>query len=271
MRIDQFLAQTSKQLHDAGIDSARLDTLILLEDELRQDRALLLAHPEAEIPAPIFAELYKKRLQRERHVPLAYIRHKASFYGREFYVNEHVLVPRPESEAMITLLKELSPSSKSLQIADVGTGSGCLGITAALELSDAKVRLYDIDPNALTVAKDNIIQHHVTAATIKQDLLLGDTPMAPTIILANLPYVPTSLLLNRAATHEPPQAIFSGTDGLDHYKRFWEQVTSLGKPPKLIITESLVGQHHTNALLARKAHYYLNRTEGLAQAFELIA
>src|SRR5256885_12647046 len=145
MTIGEFLKTTAAALQQAGIESARLDMLILLEDELRQDRAVLLAHPEREIPAPIFARLYKKRTQREGHIPLAYIRGKAPFYGRNFVVNEHTLVPRPETEIMIVLLKKLAaglvPGTRPLRIADIGTGSGILGITACLELPGSSVDL----------------------------------------------------------------------------------------------------------------------------------
>lgn len=269
MTIQEFLKTTSMELGKAGINSARLEALILLEDAFHQDRALVLAHPEKEIPAPIFAELYKKRLQREQHTPLAYIRNKAPFYGREFHVDERVLVPRPESEAIINLLKDLAPK-KSLQIADIGTGSGCLGITAALELSNARVQLYDIDQKALAVAKNNAAKYHVNVTLTQQDLLEQQTIALSDVIVANLPYVPTHMKLNQAATHEPPQAIFSGIDGLDHYKRFWTQVMTLSHKPVLIITETLPSQHHTNALLARGANYYLAQTEGFAQAFRPI-
>jgi len=266
MIIQEFLKTTSVELLQAGISSARLEALILLEDAFQQDRALLLAHPEREIPAPIFAELYKKRVQREQHMPLAYIRHKAPFYDREFFVDERVLVPRPESEAMINLLKALAPE-RSLQLADIGTGSGCLGITAALELSNAHIHLYDVDQGALNVAENNAAKHHVNATFTRQDLLEHQTTSLD-VIVANLPYVPTSLKLNKAATHEPPHAIFSGVEGLDHYNRFWTQVITLNHKPVLIITEALPSQHHTNALLARGANYYLAQTEGFAQAFQ---
>src|SRR6266508_1210490 len=103
----EFLKSATARLKQAGIASARLDTLVLLEDALGQDRARLLAHPESKIPHSTEVALNTKIAQRATHVPLAYIRGKAEFYGREFAIDKHVLVPRPETETMIDLLKKL--------------------------------------------------------------------------------------------------------------------------------------------------------------------
>src|SRR5690606_33246454 len=96
MTIQEFLKHAVSSLSQAGIATARLDALILLEDELGRSRAQLLAHLEDEIPPKTEVELNTKITRRAKHTPLAYIRGKVEFYGREFAVNEHVLVPRPE-------------------------------------------------------------------------------------------------------------------------------------------------------------------------------
>ncbi|HKU18297.1 MAG TPA: HemK/PrmC family methyltransferase [Candidatus Saccharimonadales bacterium] len=272
MTTDDFLQTTAASLHQAGIASARLDSLILLEDALGLERANILAHPEHHIPTAKLEHLNKQIAQRATHRPLAYIRGKAAFYGREFTVNEHVLVPRPESETMITLLKSwyasLPEAPKLLRIADIGAGSGMLGITGALELPKVhSIAACDIDRDALAVALQNAYQHRVTAIPYQMDLL--ETPFADEyqVLLANLPYVPETLAINQAATFEPKHAIFSGPDGLDHYKRFWAQVGTLGRPPLCIITESLPAQHHAVALLARSAGFVLAARDGFAQLF----
>ena len=97
MTIGEFLANASGRLLASGIETPRLDVLILLEDALHRDRATLLAHPEAEISPSTEAELNKKVAQRAIHTPLAYIRGKVAFYGRTFRVHPGVLVPRPET------------------------------------------------------------------------------------------------------------------------------------------------------------------------------
>jgi len=246
MTVEEFIKTTTVELKHAGIDTARLDTLVLLEDALHRDRAILLAHLEDEIPTPILAELYKKRVAREKHTPLAYIRGKAMFYGRDFIVNNNVLIPRPETESIIDLLKELTPDKP--HIVDIGTGSGCIGITAKLEIPE------------------NVELHHVKVTSKEADLLPIDESYD--VVLANLPYVPDQMEINQAATYEPRLALFSGVDGMDHYKAFWEQLSKITTKPKLIITESLPSQHHMNALLARKSGYYLTALRDFAQAFQ---
>lgn len=267
MTVGQFIAEATQDLKNAGITTAKLDCLILLEDSLGLDRANLLAHPEAKIPSVTEVRLNNKIAQRLTHQPLAYIRGKVDFYGRTFLVNNHTLVPRPESEEIITLLKDCHLPPKPI-IVDVGTGTGCLGITAALEIPGAQVQLVDIDPKALEIAKENSKLHDVQVKLVHADLL-KDAP-AIDVILANLPYVPTAYPINKAARHEPKIALFSGVDGLDLYRRMWEQITLLPQKPKIVITESLEDQHPMLARLARQAGYRQSALAGLVQRFQLI-
>ena len=120
---------------------------------------------------------------RLEHVPLAYILGYRDFYGRRFTVSPQVLVPRPESEAIIELLKELGVSGKLL---DIGTGSGCLGITAKLEIPKLNVILSDISQPALRVAHQNAEKFQADVALIKSNLLRAVTGKFD-IIIANLP------------------------------------------------------------------------------------
>jgi release factor glutamine methyltransferase len=273
MTVGQFLTSTPKTLAQAGIDTARLDCLVLLEDALGKDRAILLAHPETSIPDQQFAQLNNFITQRLNHTPLAYIRGKVEFYGREFLVNNHVLVPRPETEAMIDLLKNITLPSRP-HIADVGTGTGCIGITAAVELPNAEVFLYDIDQAALRVAAKNI-QHFQTISptgTIKrvhldQRDLLADAIEQFDVIVANLPYVPKGYKINKAARHEPKLAIFAGADGLELYRRLWEQIAILPRKPKHVLTESLPEQHQSLGQIAKSAGFELKGAQGYIQYF----
>lgn len=263
--IQQFLSHATKELAEAGIKTARLDCLVLLEDVFGMDRAILLAHPEIKLTPTRSDSLNKYIVQRAKHVPLAYIRGKIMFYGREFKVNNKVLVPRPESEAIIDLLKTLSLPPKP-RIADIGTGSGCLGITAALELSGAQVYLYDIDSTVLEVARTNALTHQAVVHIAQHDLLKNCSEQFD-VILANLPYVPDHYPINTAARHEPKLALFAGDDGLDLYRVFWQQIGQLPIQPRYVITESLVAQCQTLAELAYANGYNLATTKGLVQAF----
>jgi release factor glutamine methyltransferase len=265
MTVQDFLAQATKTLSVAGIPSARLDCLVLLEDALELDRAVILAHPDTELTRPKLDKLNKKVAQREQHVPLAYIRGRAPFYGRDFVLNDHVLVPRPETETMIDLLKSI-PLPAHPSIADIGTGTGCIGITAALELPGAKIELCDVDTQALRVAARNVKRFKINTPTHKSDLLKFK-PSAD-VILANLPYVPERYTINRAAGYEPKHAIFGGKDGLNLYRRLWQQIADLKQKPLFVLTESLPPQHSDLAKLAAQAGYQPYKAQDFIQVFK---
>ncbi len=269
MNLAQFMGEASSQLSDAGIQTARLDVLVLLEDVLGVDRAQLLAHPDQTLNKNQTGRLEAMLARRTQHEPLAYIRGKASFFGRDFIVDKRVLVPRPESETIIELLKELQ-LPKDPEILDIGSGSGCLGLTAALEIPTAEVALSDISDDTLRVAKQNANALHATnVSLINADLAEPCVTQHFDVILANLPYVPEHFAINKAAAFEPKLALFAGTDGMELYEKFWRQLLSCEQKPSFVITESLPFQHHTNASLARKAGYVLERTEDLIQLFAL--
>jgi release factor glutamine methyltransferase len=165
---------------------------------------------------------------------------------------------------MIDLLLTIHHLPPRPRIADVGCGSGCLGITAALEIPGSIVSLIDIDQAALTVARHNAKHLGVQASFVLQDLLTADA-CAYDVVLANLPYVPENYPINMAASHEPQRALFAGHDGLDLYRTFWQQLPHT--TASCVITESLKSQHPAVNSLARQAGFTLRQTKGLAQYF----
>jgi release factor glutamine methyltransferase len=266
MKLGQYLKRSSTKLSKADIGSARLDCLILLEDALHKDRAWILAHPEYELSHTVLDRLDKKLMRRARHVPLAYIRGHTEFYGRKFKINRHVLEPRPESETMIELLKKVAKKKGSV-IADIGTGSGALGITAALEAHDSIVDLYDISAGAVAVAKHNTHLHELHLHCRKMNLL--SRPLRPyDIILANLPYVPNDWQINQAAMAEPKIAIFGGKDGLDVYRKLFAQLERFTWKPKFVLTEALPPQHQKLADIAAQHGFRLHLSEDFIQVFK---
>jgi release factor glutamine methyltransferase len=173
---------------------------------------------------------------------------------------------------MIDLLKKCQlPDSPN--IADIGTGSGCLGITAALEVPGSKVFLYDIDSQALKVAAQNIQHCNFGRSVLPKPIqvvrgdLLRDVVEHFDVILANLPYVPEGYDINKAARHEPRIALFAGTDGLALYRSLWQQVAGLDQRPRHVFTEALPEQHAQLALLAKAAEYSQLEAQGLIQHF----
>lgn len=271
--ISSWLREGEKHLREVGVESARLDCLLLLEDELGKPREWILAHSEQELSLHEQANLDKKVARRIKREPLAYILGSKEFYGRNFYVNEHVLIPRPESEAIIELLRSLPTIHYELPtIFDVGTGSGCLAITAKLLFPTTHVTALDISTDALKVARKNARTHGVQIQFRQLDIFkeLPKMPKTrPYAMLVNLPYVPDNLITSDEITKEPTQAIFSGKDGMNHYREFWEQIAQLKNKPVYIITESLATQHQQMSQLAA-AHYRATKVKDLVQLFTRI-
>lgn len=270
MTVGAWLRAATARLQAAGISSARLDCLVLLEDALNTNRTQILAHPESKITEVKLQTLNAAVARRAQHVPLAYLRGKTEFYGRYFTINDDVLEPRPESETMIELLKtHVKGPSSHTTIVDVGTGSGALAITAKLELPDAKVYAIDIDKNCLQLARRNAKRLQADVTFLLGDLL---TPLSasilskPTMLLCNLPYVPDSFQINQAATHEPRLAIFGGSDGLDLYRKLFNQLSVLPTVQQ-VLTESLPPQHPELTAIAQSAGWQSTAEQDFIQLF----
>ena len=263
-KVKDWLDSSTKQLKSAGIGTARLDCLVLLEDEINRDRSFLLAHPELELTAKQLNKLSVRLERRMNHEPLAFIRGKTEFYGREFMISADVLEPRPESETMVELLKKLSLSDKP-RIFDVGSGSGAIGITAQLELPNSQVSMYEVDPKAIRVSRSNTKKYNLRIKTVKSDLL-NNAMDSPDVILANLPYVPDNYQINQAALMEPRLAIFGGVDGLDLYHKLFQQIAGKQWQP-IILTESLPFQHGELEIVASQHGYRQHLEDDFIQVF----
>ncbi len=272
----KWLVASNAKLEKAGIAIARLDCLVLLEDVTGKDRSYILAHPEYELASQQVRELASKIERRAMHEPLAYIRGKSEFYGREFLVTPDTLEPRPETETMISqflsLLEIRSLTDKenvNLKIADVGTGSGCIGITVKLEIPKVKVYATEINQAALDIAKQNAEKLGANITFVQGDLIERLKTKKLDVLLCNLPYVPDSHTINEAAMHEPEVAIFGGVDGLDLYRKLFDQIAERTQKPRFVLTESLPFQHHALATIVRKYNYILEKTEDFIQVFSL--
>lgn len=251
--ISAWLQVATKKLQNSGVSTARLDSELLLAHILEVDRTWLHAHGDESLTAQQFTELerlIKRRLNRE---PIAYITGKKEFYGREFIVTPDVLIPRPESEAMIDLLKSLHPailaktprSKEQIFLIDVGTGSGCLGITAKLELPELNVMLSDVSRTALTIARENAERFRADVRLLESYLLSNLQPLASSVhyILANLPYVDESWERSPETDHEPALALFAEQRGLELIYKLLDQTPKVLASGGYILLEADPEQH----------------------------
>ena len=266
-----WLRQAASALQKAGVASARLDCLVLLEHVLEKNREWVLAHEDYELSVSELEELNNYLAQREQRTPLAYTIGSKGFYGYTFSVTPDVLIPRPESEILIEMLQEVVSGHDVNTIIDVGTGTGCLAITAKLLYPDVHVTAVDNSVAALRIAKKNARRHKVQIQFKQMDItncLPAMPKTRPYIIMANLPYVPDGMVTSTEITKEPAAALFSGKDGLDHYRKLWQQIQKLKNKPIYILTESLEPQHTTLRELAMATGYELIQTNTLVQLFK---
>lgn len=231
MTIDEALQYGTKAL--PASDAPALDAAYLLLHALnKQETSWLHAHGTALLSGAV-AEHYEQLLRkRRRGIPLAYILGSQEFYGRRFLVTPDVLIPRPTTEdlvarALVHINQLHAEFKRPLVVADIGTGSGCIAVTLALETSPevvARVFATDISAAALVVARTNARRYDVESRLtfLRGDLLQPLRTLSVDCIVSNPPYVPTAALAHalsaltpatRGLQFEPRQALDGGTDG----------------------------------------------------------
>ena len=247
MKIADWLDKTRRAFDAADIATARLDAEVLLSFALGVNRAWLIAHGDDELTEKQLkevGELVKRRLNRE---PIAHLLGHKEFYGRDFMVTKDTLVPRPESETLIDISKELFSDNGSLRAIDVGTGSGCLGITLKCEIPQLQMTLSDVSPEALAVAKQNAIKISVDVTFSQRDLLSAFTDTNANsfdFIVANLPYVDASWEgLSPELDHEPAMALFADDEGLLLIKKLIDQAPKVLNKNGCLLLEADPVQH----------------------------
>jgi len=239
--ISKWLRKATTALQNCGIATARLDSLVLLADELAEDKGWLLAHSDHELSANQQTALQQKLTRRINREPLAYIRGKQEFFGRDFVVNANVLIPRPETELLIEQLLTL-PRQPEDSVLDVGTGSGAIAITISLELPSLQVTATDISESALAVARQNAAALGAQVTFIKQDLLKS-AQSTYAFIVANLPYVAADWQRSAETAFEPALALFAEDDGLSLIQKLLSQSTKHLQPHGWLLLEADPRQH----------------------------
>lgn len=258
-------AQDTLKATLSPVQNPKLDAQVLLAHVINKGTAYLFAHGDDPLP-PEKAERFQRLVtRRARHEPIAYLVGEKEFFGRPFTVNPHVLIPRPDTEVLVEAAKKLV-TDRTL-IVDVGTGSGAIAVTLALETGRPVVAI-DVDPQALSVAKHNaetlgarrivFLQGHLVAPLLAESN--GESLGEHVVICANLPYIRTAqyeALDPDVKAYEPQRALVSGIDGLDHYDALFAQIAERRFAfPKLlhVLTEIDPGQKDSAPALIR-AHF----------------
>lgn len=236
-------------------ESARLDAQVLLAHVLGHERGWLLAHTDEQLPPELLAAWEADLLRLEGGEPLPYVLGQWEFYGLKLHVTPDVLIPRPETELLVDqALAWLAANPTRRRAADVGTGSGCIAVALAMNVTDLQITATDISEAALEVAKSNVQRYHLEdRVELKKGNLLDGLPGSFDLICANLPYIPAGRAAELPiARHEPHVALFAGESGLELIGRLLEQARPALSPGGLLLAEVDDSQEKSAPELARR-------------------
>jgi release factor glutamine methyltransferase len=224
---------------------------LLIAHVIHKPREFVIAHPECKIGVYAYLKIKKLFRQNIKGIPLAYLTGHKAFYGLDFFVNKHVLIPRPETELLVELvlkkIKTLKKSHNKIILADIGTGSGCIPISIAKNINKSKYSNYiatDISNKALHVAKKNAKKHNTDITFLHGNLFEPLSKKSEIIhytseiiLTANLPYITEKQFQDEPSIqHEPKQALVAQDHGLALYKELLEQLHIFLKNNKSNIT-----------------------------------
>ena len=241
--VARILDWTAKYLKQNGSDTPRLDAEILLAHVRRCPRIQLYTNFDAPLTEPERAamrDLVKRRANAE---PVAYLVGKREFYGLNFEVNAQVLIPRPDTETLVLNLIELARPLPEPRILDLGTGSGCIPIAAAVHLPNARLTTIDISPGALEVARRNAEAHKVAdRIEFREGDLFGGVTAGEQFdfVVSNPPYIPENELdtLDRdVRCHEPRLALDGGPAGMVAVSKIIAEAPQFLKPGGWLLVE----------------------------------
>ena len=255
MTLRQALQRAGEILNSHHLESASLTAEVLLRHVLDISRVRLFQDPDAEITPEQYARF---AILVERHIhgePVAYLTGRKEFYGLDFHVDRSVLIPRPETELLIETALALVGNKHNFSIADIGTGSGAIAITLAINLPGVMIYAVDISAQAIMTARENAVCHRVAERIrfIEGDLLQS-LPEPVDLIIANLPYVRQADLGEPSIKYEPRTALDGGQDGLDVIHRFIPQINSKIKVGGTVLMEIGMGQGEPVVALLRSRY-----------------
>lgn len=258
------------ELEKTQIQEASIKARKLLEFILKQTRNQMICNELEEVNLKKQKE-YKKQIEKIRNgVPIQYITHVQEFMGLEFYVDENVLIPQPDTEIVVETAikliknnsipkefcylstKSLLEKQNTITILDLCTGSGCIGISLAKNITNAKIILSDVQEKALEIAQKNAISNQVQQKiqTVQSNLFNNLTTYQFDMIISNPPYIETNKIpmLSKEVQNEPKIALDGGKSGLFFYEKILEQAQAFLKPHGNLVLE--IGYNQAPAILA---------------------
>lgn len=251
--VGRCLDRADAYLAARGIPASRLEARVLLAHCTGLRPEEIPVHPERPLTLAQVAAFHRLVVRRgKRREPLQYLTGEAEFYSRQFYVNKNVLIPRPETEVLVEeAVRRLAGVEGPLVLADLGTGSGVLAVTMALELPGAVVHAVDVSPGALAVAVENARRHGVVErirfheGDLWNPLAAAGLTGALAGVVSNPPYVAEgelAWLQPEVRLHEPREALVAGEGGLAFYRRIAAAARLFLRPGGWLLVEVGAGQ-----------------------------
>jgi len=225
-------------LEKRGVADARRNMEHLLADALGCNRMQLYTQFDRPLDEDVLVPLRESLKKRGEGIPLQHLLGTVPFHGRDFICDGRGLIPRPETEELVEMILKKLPAG-SLDILDMGCGSGVLGLSLAAERPESSVTLADISEDALALTRENAEKLSIQNITLVRSDLFETIPGTFDLIAANLPYVPSgeAETMERELAHDPALALFSGPDGMDLLRKFIPESVNFLKPGGVIALE----------------------------------
>ncbi|WP_053941779.1 peptide chain release factor N(5)-glutamine methyltransferase [Helicobacter ailurogastricus] len=245
MNISKALHEAKKVLRNRGVRNA-LESELLLSYVLGVDRVYLHIHAQEELEEFAFERFMHMVRVRAKGRPIEYITNEVSFYGRTFFVDERVLIPRPETEILVGQASKLIQDYGIKNVVEVGIGSGVIAVSLAMANPKISILATDISMDALEVASMNISTFNLQERIelFQTSLLEGVDIKARTLVVSNPPYVPLDYPLDESVRYEPEIALYGGEDGDEILKVLIDEAAS--KRVKYLACE--MGYNHKASL-----------------------
>ena len=254
--IGEIIKETKQYFEKQGVESSRLDAEILLCHVLNKDRVYLYVNFDRPLQKEELDSYRELVVKRAKGISIAYILNKKTFFALDFYVDENVLVPRPETEFLVEFVLDFLNTKEKQSILDIGTGSGAIALSLADRINDAKITACDISEKALFVAKKNSDN---LGLSDKVNFVLSDLfehiEGLFDVIVSNPPYIASNVIatLSKEVRNEPHLALDGGADGLDIYKRIIKKAPDFLTKDGILAFE--IGFAQANALKKLGAEY----------------
>lgn len=258
MTIKEAIKYGSDLLKENKIEDYSIKVKILISFITGIKKDILINYEDVEI-LDNKLEIYIYNLNKIiEGVPIQYITKKQEFMGLDFFVDENVLIPQPDTEILVEEVMSLYPKESKLTILDLCTGSGCIGISLAKYFVNSRVYLSDVSKEALSIAEKNGQKNHVDNIQILQSNLFENIPNELDVIVSNPPYIPSKEIpfLPEEVQKEPHIALDGGIEGLDFYQKIIRESPKFLKDKGYLCLEMGYDQKEKIASLLEKSNAF---------------